>query len=326
MCLKPSLEMHVFDDPWMVPAYRNKLKTLYRAATGMKRGQALHEAAVRNYGAWLVPKAAWLRRHVAQKYKTASVRSSMMLPVASALRMVLGSHHPTAEMWRQGAVDLRVKADEVKALNMADAGFLDYSGFVERRRMLRSLLPSDDPTAYWKWFVLCLYTLQPPLRSEWGEMPVVSTEPNAPEPQNYLLFGGGRDAWIVIQRDKVSKSMGEGRIPVRPELLKVLRASLTTYPRKHVLPRLSKDGYDPEEALGRAAVKRLLAEAVGKDVNRPLQRVRAAYSSHALAHNLPLNQLKAIARAQRHSLGTMMLHYRVLPRQGELPVPKEIHP
>jgi hypothetical protein len=317
--------MNAFDDPWMVAAYRTKLRTLYRAAMGKKRGQPVQESTVRNYGAWLVPKASWLRRHVAQKYKTASVRSSMMLPVASALRMTLGSHHPTAEMWRQGAVDLRVKADEAKALNTADAGFLDYSGFVERRHMLRSVLPSEDLGIYWKWLVLCLYTLQPPLRSEWGEMLVVSTEPKVSEPQNYLLLSG-RDAVIVIQRDKVSKSMGEGRIPVSPELLKVLRASLTKYPRRYVLPRLRKDGYDPEEALGQAAVKRLLADAVGRDVNRPLQRVRAAYSSHALAHNLPLSQLKAIARAQRHSLGTMMLHYRVLPRQGELPVPKETHP
>ena len=316
--------MKAFDDPWMVAAYMTKLRTLYRAAMGLKRGQPVLESDVRNYGAWLVPKAAWLRRHVAQKYKTASVRSSMMLPVASALRMTLGSHHPTAEMWRKGAVDLRVTADEAKGLNTADAGFLDYSGFVERRHMLRSVLPSDDPEMYWKWFVLCLYTLQPPLRSEWGEMPVVSTEPKSPEQHNYLLLNG-RVAVIVIQRDKVSKSMGEGRIPVSPELLKVLRASLAKYPRKYVLPRLLKDGYSPEEALGQA-VKRLLADAVGRDVNRPLQRVRAAYSSHAFAHNLPLNQLKAIARAQRHSLGTMMLHYRVLPRQGELPVPKETHP
>lgn len=120
--------------------------------------------------------------------------------------------------------------------------------------------------------------------------------------------------------------MGEGRIPVSPELLKVLRDSLSKYPRKHVLPRLSKDEYDPKEALGQAAVKRLLADAVGKDVNRPLQRLRAAYSSHALEHHLPLNRLKEIARAQRHSLGTMMLHYRILPTHGELPVPKDTHP
>ena len=102
--------------------------------------------------------------------------------------------------------------------------------------------------------------------------------------------------------------MGEGRISASPERLKVLRTSLTKYPRKYVLPRLLKDRYSPEEAQGQAAVKCLLADAVGRDVNRPLQRVR--YSSHAFAQNLPLNQLKAIARAQRHSLGTMMLHER----------------
>ena len=248
-----------------------------------------------------------------------------MLPVASALRMALGRQHPTAEAWRQASVDLRVKADEVKGSNAADAGFLDYSGFVQRRHILRSVLPSEDPGIYWKWFVLCLYTLQPPLRSEWGEMPVVSTKPKSSEPRNYLLLSS-QDPVIVIQQDKVSKSMGEGRIPVSPELLKILSASMKKYPRKYVLPKLSKGGYDPQVALGQAAVKRLLADAVGKDVNRPLQRLRAAYSSHALAHNLPLNQLKAIAKAQRHSLGTMMLHYRVLPRQAELPVPKEIHP
>ena len=249
----------------------------------------------------------------------------MMLPVASALRMELGSKHPTAEAWRQGAVDLRVKADESKGCNVADEGFLDYDAFVQRRYALNALLPSADKRMYWRWFALCLYTLQPPLRSEWGEMPVVSRETKLFESRNYLLLSP-RGAFIVIGKDKVSKSMGEGRIPVSPELLTVLKASLRQYPRKYVLPKLLKNEYDPEQALGQAAVRRLIVEAVGGGVTRPLQRLRAAYSSHALASNLSLNSLKAIAKAQRHSLGTMMLHYRVVPMCGELRVPKETHP
>ena len=312
-------------DPWTVAAYRTKLRTLYRAIMGLVHGQPISDAAVRNYRVWLVPKAAWLRRLLARKYPNPSVRSAMMLPVASALRMELGCKHPTAEAWRQGAVDLRVKADEMKGCNVADEGFLDYEAFVQRRYALKTLLSSTGKCMYWRWFVLCLYTLQPPLRSEWGEMPVVLREPKLSEPRNYLLLSS-RGAFIVIRKDKVFKSMGEGRIPVSPELLTVLKASLRKYPRKYVLPKLLKNEYDPEQALGQGAVRRLIAEAVGTGVTRPLQRLRAAFSSHALASSLSLNSLKAIAKAQRHSLGTMMLHYRVVPVCGELRVPKETHP
>ena len=301
-----------FKDPWEVSQYRLKLATLYRAMSGGKAEAPA--AAVRNFHAWLVPGLNRLWRHVHARYPNPSARSSMMLPVASALHLALGPDHAAFRRWSQEAVRLRRAVDERTANRRQDANFVSHEQFERAREELGELAGARAAPAqtYWQWLVLCLYTLQPPLRAEWADLPIVAADPRGRTPLNYLLVARS-GMTIVVRRDKVAKTMGEGRIPVTPALARVLRDSFRLHPREYVLPKLQRGLVkDPNQGMGKAALGVLLRAALGGRITRPIQRLRAAHSTKVAAdRTLTLAQLRAVAAAQRHGLPTLMLHYRM---------------
>lgn len=324
------------EDPWDVASYRTKLHTLYRAMHGLRKRSKVDASKVRTYTDWLVPRVDELYKYMKQQYTNISVLSSMMLPVASVLRRELGQDHPTAAKWREEATELRIDATQETSHNKGDEDFKTYEEICRRRDSLKQQEQQDSDQStntivYWQWFALCLYTLQPPLRADWANLAVIDTRDKAASPDlNYLILTPSA-ATILIQHDKVSqgdkvsKSRGGAQIPVHPDLHAVLVDSLRRFPRSFAVPHIEskrKEGqsisYCPDTPINKIKLSQLLAQAMASPHDntpwtRPIHRLRAAHSTHVKSSPVSYHTIQSVASAQRHSVSTLLCHYRVLP-------------
>ena len=333
------------DDPWDVASYGTKLKTLYRAMHGLKRTTPVSDAQVKQCSEWLVPKVDELYAYMRKKYTNVSVLSSMMLPVASVLGQELGSDHATTVKWREEATALRIRADEQASHNTPDEDFKTYQEICHRRDAIRKQLDKEDKNdeedkndkndrndqgpaqhtiQYWQWFALCLYTMQPPLRADWATMSIIDGVDKALPGQNHLVLTPN-EALILIRHDKVSRRKGGAKIPVMDELHAVLLESIRAFPRSVVVPRTYKVSrnalylsYCPNEPITKINLSHLLGHALASPDtktpwSRPVQRLRAAYSTYIMSVPISYHTMKAVAAAQRHSVLTMLAHYMVVP-------------
>ncbi len=314
------------EDPWDVESYATKLKTLYRAMHGLKRTSPVDDSKVQQYSEWLVPKVDELYSYLREKYTNVSVLSSMMLPVASVLRKELGEDHAITAKWREEATELRYRADEEASYNVQDEDFKTYQEICNRRDTIREQLDKEPSHTiqYWQWFALCLYTMQPPLRADWATLSVIDDVKKALRGKNHLVLTPN-NAIILIQRDKVSHRKGGAQIPVKAELHSVLLESIHKFPRSVVVPRTYKTSrnalylsYCPDKPITKINLSHLLAQAMASPDtktpwSRPIQRLRTAYSTYITSVPVSYHTMKTVAAAQRHSVQTMLVHYRVVP-------------
>ena len=327
------------EDPWDVDSYATKLKTLYRAMYGLKRTSPVDDAKVRQYSEWLVPKVDQIYAYMRSKYTNMSVLSSMMLPVASVLRQELGQDHPITAKWREEATDLRFQMDEETSHNKQDDDFKTYEEICHRRDSIREHLdkdPTQHTIQYWQWFALCLYTMQPPLRADWATLSIIDSVDKALANHNHLVLTKDR-AIILIQHDKVSQRKGGAQIPVSSELHSVLLESIRQFPRSIVVPRTYKTSrnaiylsYYPDTPISKINLSHLLAGAMAspdtkRPWSRPIQRLRAAYSTYIMSAPVSYHTMKTVAAAQRHSVQTMLCHYRRVPAQSSRATSEDTH-
>ena len=309
------------DDAWDVRSYRTKLETLYRVIHGLKKRFKVDSAKVQRYSEWLIPKIEQIYRYMKQTYTNISVLSSMMLPVVSVLRKELGLHDQTTDMWRQEATDLRIQATQEASRNVQGKDFKTYQDICRRRDDIKCRVDSDptNTTDYWKWFALCLYTMQPPLRADWAGLSIVGSIEKASSSNNYLVLTSDK-ALILIQHDKVSHRKGGAHIPVTDGLHAVLLDSIRTYPRSVVVPYIFKASrnamqlsYRPHKHISRLNLSKLLGQAMALADNtpwpRPIHGLRKAHSTFVMSSHTSYHRIKEVADAQRHSVSTMMRFY-----------------
>ena len=318
------------ENPWDVASYVTKLKTLYRAMHALKRTTPVSDSLVQRYSEWLVPKVDELYAYMREKYTNLSVLSSMMLPVASVLGRELGRDHAITAKWRDEATELRFRADEQASHNVPDEDFKTYQDICHRRDAIRKQLDQEDQgpaqhtIQYWQWFALCLYTMQPPLRADWATMSIIDGVDKALPGQNHLVLTPN-NAIILIRHDKVSRRKGGAQIPIKDELRAVLLESIRTFPRSVVVPCTYKASrkalylsYCPHKSITKINLSHLLGHAMASPDtktpwSRPVQRLRAAYSTHIMSVPVSYHTMKEVAAAQRHSVKTMLAHYMVVP-------------
>jgi hypothetical protein len=294
---------------------------------GLRKRSKVDASKVQKYSDWLLPRVDELYEHMKKQYTNVSVLSSMMLPVASVLRRELGQDHPTAAKWREEATELRIAATQETSHNKGDEDFKTYEEICRRRDSLKQQKGDQSTTTieYWQWFALCLYTMQPPLRADWANLAIIDTRDKAASTDlNYLIITPST-ATILIQHDKVSKSRGGAQIPVHPDLHAVLVDSIGRFPRSFAVPHIEskcKEGqsisYRPDTPINRIKLSQLLAQAMASPPDntpwtRPIHRLRAAYSTHVMSSPVSYHTIQSVASAQRHSVSTLLCHYRVLP-------------
>ena len=153
---------------------------------GLKKRSKVDSAKVQRYSEWLIPNIEKVYRYIKQTYTNISVLSSMMLPVVSVLRKVFGLHDQITDMWGQEATDLRIQATQEASRNVQGKDSKTYQEICRRRDDIKRRIDGGpaNTTEYWKWFALCLYTMQPPFRADWAGLSIVDSVEKASSGQN----------------------------------------------------------------------------------------------------------------------------------------------
>jgi hypothetical protein len=160
--------------------------------------------------------------------------------------------------------------------------------------------------------LLSLYTLQPPIRMEYKDMPIVTKGSKEhfdliKKNVNFLIDDNHK-YYVAINNDKVMRTHGSTIFELNNELNKIIEDSLKSFPRKYILSLLS-DGYKP---LGKQGFERLL-KGLFVPQNITIDLIRISYVTHMYSNKkINLNQKENLAKLMRSSREVGELHYNKL--------------
>lgn len=160
----------------------------------------------------------------------------------------------------------------------------------------RDQLLADSP----EYLVLCLYTMIPPLRADFGNVRILSREPQgaAASTGNYLVVREKYMRLVLNEFKSKSKSLSQYNKVLPVNLEAVIRHSLSNQPRSHLivsprtgLPFLRDNTYVVH-------VHRIMERAIGKKVSISMLR-------HIYVNSLDYNKMTSGQKAQ---ISADMLH------------------
>lgn len=201
--------------------------------------------------------------------------------------------------------------------------FVRYDNILSKRDEYRELF-KDNPEnrkVNLQYLILCLYTYQPPIRSDYDDMRVVKgIRPTHRLDNNYLWFNGKTKKYtIILNNDKVSETYAHRNhsdiIIESSKLKNIINASLAAYPRRYILSLLR----NPEEPLGYQNFRRILQEIwkeegklVGVDI------LRSSYITDFYRKRPTTKARKQLAIKMRHSAETADSVYNIIDDLDEI--------
>ena len=149
--------------------------------------------------------------------------------------------------------------------------------------------------------LLSMYTLIPPLRSDYDRIGIYKNEDEAKE-NNYLIMN--KNPYLVITKYKTSKTYKDIRIDLPKKLVNQIKESLKLQPRKYLFIQKNGEPYDKPNTFNRWA-NRKLKSLFGKK-NISLSTLRHIYITRRdlkLEEKSGLERSK-VANVMGHSVGT----------------------
>lgn len=193
------------------------------------------------------------------------------------------------------------------------------------KHMTETINDRDSYTSWQQYLCLSLYVLQPPLRLDYGNAPILNTPPKeVMEDQNYLYFDAAKDRFMFhLGHDKVSKKTGFTEFEFPRELVQVLCKIKTLFGHRVYILTNSKDTSLPIDGvvqkdqfsvLDRNDYKYLLSsikDENGKRSNLCIDTIRSAcYTAFASQPGRSYADKESLARDMRSSFFMMEKSYR----------------
>jgi hypothetical protein len=182
--------------------------------------------------------------------------------------------------------------------------WLNWDEILKTREKLRKKYVNEpNRTNYGEYLILCLYTMIPPLRADYGDIVVTGTT-KGKDNNNLLMWN--KHKYFLLRSYKTSKRYGELRIDVDPELETIIEHWFTNYntQKKFLLIK------DDDTPLGSTNLTKKVRHIFERETNIPctINIIRHSYLTHniyALA-NMSKCQRNKIGRIMGHSLSTQL--------------------
>jgi hypothetical protein len=186
------------------------------------------------------------------------------------------------------------------------AKYSSWAEILELREKLWGLV--EDYWSFQDYMILCLYTMIPPLRLDFAEMQVLSSEQdNENQTGNYLVLG--KSSKFVLQDYKTSKKYGKLEIAIPKPLQKVLEYWRTTFAPDAEYLLFARTGEPMNDACLGNLVRTLFMKHLGKPTG--ITMLRHAFVNQERAGDKKLRRQQEIARLMAHSVGMNVLYRRV---------------
>lgn len=200
---------------------------------------------------WILPRVRDVHEAI-RTISTPGTRRVHLSTLSSILKALDADSDETARLLQQAVQESDDKGLNQLGPHMSER-FLPLESMKARLEELRLELPkhlaeeTTDKENVLKYVALACYTLQPPLRRDWGDVQVC-TDVATPSAARGKLVVAGNEWHLDIIQDKVLRSKGTTTLPITHELKDALLHSLRLFPRKYVLCQVAK----PERPLGTA--------------------------------------------------------------------------
>jgi len=209
------------------------------------------------------------------------------------------------------------KAEKQELSEKQEKQFVEWSKVVEAAKTLGE--KQDKTEKEWRdHLILSLYTLNPPVRADYGEVQVFPKRNKKRTTGNELIWRKAKPVFVF--RDyKTAKTYGEVELPVNKQLQKVIAdwfAHLGKTP-KYLLGSFDVKGshvtYNPEKPMSALSLSHSVQEIMKKYTGRDagISLLRHSY----ITHTFPT--LKTIE--SKNELSRRMLHSKTLQEQYNLP-------
>ena len=264
----------------------------------------------------------WIRKYhkqifeyIMQSYESKNTLKGH-LSVLSGILKALDTQPRAQKRYSKMATELCMELqDESKNQELSQKRkeiFITLEDIIKRREQFRQLFEQDKANNKYNlsWVLLSLYTLQPPLRQDYVNMPIVSAIPKNKK-ENYLLNKNGK-YFVIIRRDKVIKSHGPEQFELSNELNNVINESLRAFPRQYILST-QRDGTKPIQKQGFESLLRscFSPQRVSVDI------LRSAYVTHFYSDpRMTLKMKEELARKMRHSAAVAQREYQKINVSG----------
>lgn len=205
------------------------------------------------------------------------------------------------------------KAEKQELTEKQEKQFVEWSKVIEASKKLAEKQEKTD-NEWREHLILSLYTLNPPVRADYGEVQVFPKRNKKRTTGNELIWRKNKPVFVF--RDyKTAKTYGEVELPVSKPLQKVIAswfAHLGKTP-KYLLGKYVANKYDPDQPSNPLALSHSVQEIMKKHTGRDagISLLRHAY----ITHTFP--DLKTIQA--KNDLSRRMLHSKTLQEQYNLP-------
>lgn len=288
---------------------------------------------------WLLNNETIIKKYIDDKYTNAGTRRNHYRVYTTLIKNTADKE--TLDRWGKLWKDQTEKINQISGQSVFTGSrlenFITETEINNKTKELYEAWMSDlyNNKLNLQHLMLCLYTLQPPIRGEWFNMMIWEEAVSPPISygeilinDNYLFRKTPADKWkILINNDKkmsidynTHKTYKGIVLELDTELWRkisgskftlneIINKSLEYYPRKYVLSSITL----PEAPLAegfRRQMSYIFGKSVGVDI------LRQAYVNH-IAHNMDLsyNDREKVATNMRHSILTSEMQYKKLKSQ-----------
>ena len=194
--------------------------------------------------------------------------------------------------------------DEQKVLDSRYDNILLFDDIVKLREKYEKTSEETEKLNY-QYLILCLYTMQPCIRSEYKDMEIlrVNNDDIPIDTKNYLNICEDGEMYICMNKDKNIYAKGRELIKIiDTKLSDIINRSLELFDRKYLISKI----YDNKTASGTEFRK--LIDEIFAPLSFGIDMFRSAYVMN-IYNKYNTKKLKEIASAMRTSVEMMTTHY-----------------
>lgn len=253
---------------------------------------------------WIIEKHESIYQFIKEHYSKPNTIKTHLSTLGKVLRL---NNHPEWSIYSEESTDINndiVNINKEQRLTQTEqTNWLTYNDIIKKRDELKTTHMASLKNHY-NYLILCLYTLQPPLRSEWSNMGV-----GGGITDNFILLD---DKVIIINKDKVSSKIGPGVIKIiNPQLIEIIKDSLNTWNRPYILTTLNELNAPLKIGGLRVLLKDIFNKPVGTNM------LRKAFINRFYNMNPSYKQREHLAHQMRNSVYIAEVSYRKLDKNEQ---------
>jgi hypothetical protein len=253
-----------------------------------------HFKVTSDFTPWIKKNHSKVFKYIEEKYENLNTKSAHLSTLAVIVKQLFTDRNRSYKKYTKQAKDYKIEHKTQVSTNQLSGSRLihqvEFKTIQQKRDQLKYKVKYIEHMRY---LILCLYTYQPPIRSEWADMRIFYNSSRSKK-INYLNIKKDK-ILLHINKDKVATSHDPSILELSPVLTSIIKTSLQLYPRSYVLTNKNTKAPMKYQSL-RQNLHAIFDKMVGIDI------IRSAYVTNFYKSNPNYNEKIQLAKDMRSSV------------------------